>query len=352
MFGATVVASVALVFSTSTAFAASAIGNDVAQPQCGTALPAAGAFAVVGVNGGVANTTNVCLQQQLAWAAGATGGSTQPRLALYVNTANPALNGSWWPDSNLTQPPTADAARTPTAVSNPYGTCGHQPGTACAYIYGYSLARDDATVRGVPTPGAQTWWLDVETANTWQGDKAANRAVLEGMARYFTNIHAKVGVYSTPAHWAEIAGTVPATSPLAKLPSWRALGPVSPASAAKSCGLASFTPLGRLTVTQYVQGGLDYDVACLKLTSAPTPHIHGTLKVGKKLSIVKHSWKPGKVALSYRWLRNGRPIAHATHSTYTVKKADVGKKLTISVTGKRTGYSTIVKTSAAKKIRH
>jgi hypothetical protein len=331
------------------------LGSDVAQPQCvgqtAAQLPPVPSFAVVGVNGGVANTTNSCLAAQISWGSAAPGGGGQPGLAFYVNTANPALAGSWWPDSNSTQPSTPGVSRIPVTVANPYGRCAHGADAACAFVYGFSMALDDATVRGVPDPANRRWWLDVETINTWQSNKAANRASLEGMAVYFRGIGASVGVYSTPAHWAEIVGTVPATSPLATLPSWRALGPVSHASARKACGKPSFTPRGRVVMTQFVSGGFDWNVACQKLSSAPKPKVKGTAAVGHSLKVVKRAWKPGKVALSYRWLRNGKPIAKATHSTYTLKKADAGKRISVRVTGEKTGYATIVKSSSAKKVK-
>ena len=62
----------------------------------------------------------------------------------------------------------------------------------------------------------------METENTWQTDKAANVAVLEGMTAYFKEIGARVGLYSTGYQWGQIAGTVKSTSPLAGLPSWLA----------------------------------------------------------------------------------------------------------------------------------
>ena len=49
------------------------VGYDVSWPQCAQTLPTVLAFAVVGVNGGLATTTNPCLSSQLAWAAGAVG---------------------------------------------------------------------------------------------------------------------------------------------------------------------------------------------------------------------------------------------------------------------------------------
>ena len=75
-------------------------------------------------------------------------------------------------------------------------------------MYGWAKASDDAKRRGVSNPQSYLWWLDVETENTWQTDKAANVAVLEGMTAYFKKIGARVGLYSTGYQWGEIAGTV------------------------------------------------------------------------------------------------------------------------------------------------
>lgn len=48
--------------------AATRLGNDVSWPQCNRTLPKSPAFTVVGVNNGLANTTNLCLATELAWA--------------------------------------------------------------------------------------------------------------------------------------------------------------------------------------------------------------------------------------------------------------------------------------------
>lgn len=317
-------------------------GNDVSYPQCGAALPPTSpSFAIVGVNGGLANTTNPCFADERAWASTSPGGGGQPGLAYYVNTANPGLAGAWWPDANATQPSSGSVVRTPVAVANPYGVCAHGADAACAYVYGYSMARDDATIRGVSDAGSRTWWLDVETLNTWQPDLIANRASLEGMTAYFRGIGARVGVYSTPAHWAEIIGVVPATSPLATAPSWLALGPVTYQKARKQCGAVPFTPRGRLEMTQLVANGFDYDVACLQL-SPKKPTITGT----SVLTAKPHAWKPSTVTLKYRWFRNG--VAVATGRTY---RATTPGKYTVAVTGKALGYSTTTVTSKVKRIR-
>lgn len=81
--------------------------------------------------------------------------------------------------------------------------------------------------------------------------------------------------------------------------------------------------------------------------SGPTPVISGTVAVGQKLTANAGSWTPSGVTLSYRWYADG--VAQSTASTstmYTVKSTDVGKKLTVRVTGSKSGLTTVTKESA------
>ncbi|THG33592.1 hypothetical protein E6C64_01965 [Naasia lichenicola] len=237
-----------------------AVGIDVSWPQCGAALPTSAGFAIIGVNGGVANTWNPCLVDQLAWAKRVTPASSANAVGLYVNTANAAAQASWWPSSNTTKNGTA-------VVGNPYGSCTRAAdyGPACTFVYGYSLAVEDvAQVRSLGIAAeAYRWWLDVETGNTWQSSRQANTAALEGMAVYLgTQVGASVGVYSTGAQWSTIAGTTPSTSALYALPSWLA-GSSSEKDARARCGTAApLTAGGRVAITQFVVRQLDYDIAC------------------------------------------------------------------------------------------
>jgi hypothetical protein len=48
-------------------------GYDVSYPQCDGALPADQAFGIVAVNGGLANTTNPCLDDEISWAVDSAG---------------------------------------------------------------------------------------------------------------------------------------------------------------------------------------------------------------------------------------------------------------------------------------
>jgi hypothetical protein len=252
------------------------VGIDISWPQCDkiNTLPTGQAFAIVGVNGGLANNNNPCFAKQIEWAKkNTTGHPTQPQISLYVNTANPGHEGSWWPSSNVYED---------VVVPKPYGECKAEEGEVegpvnlpCSYVYGYVRAYEDATIRGVSDPGSYFWWLDVETGNSWQtgepNSTALNRATLEGMVDYFTDITAGgtdakgrpagVGIYSTSYQWGTIAGTVPSGSSLDGLPSWLA-GAKTLRGAKSNCSLPGLTPGSTVTLTQYVSAGLDYDYAC------------------------------------------------------------------------------------------
>jgi hypothetical protein len=91
-------------------------------------------------------------------------------------------------------------------------------------------------------------------------------------------------------------------------------------------------------------------VVAMRLTATPTPTISGTGAVGKTLIAVGGAWGPSPVTLEYRWYRNGVLIAEATASTYKLTVADAGKAITVRVTGNKTGYTTVAKTSAAKAV--
>jgi hypothetical protein len=319
--------------------AANDVGNDVSYPQCGVTLPVSSAFAIVGVTGGLTNNDNPCLASQLDWStSGAiTGSVEQPPTAYYVNTGNPALKASWWPTSNRT--------KAGTIVHNPHGTCAHTSSSSCAYVYGYSAAEADASRAGVVNPATSLWWLDVETSNTWQKKTSANAASIAGMVAYFRSIGATVGIYSTAYQWKKIAGTTSTRSTLAKLRSWLA-GASSQTDATKRCSAsAPLTPGGHVSIVQYVDGALDFDISCRTFGSAPRPTISGTPANHKKLTATAGAWPDG-ATLTYRWKRSGVAISGASHSTYTTRPADVGKSITVTVTGRLTGYNTGSKSSA------
>ncbi|HVV25744.1 MAG TPA: hypothetical protein VHC21_01810 [Candidatus Saccharimonadales bacterium] len=225
-------------------------GNDVSWPQCSKSLPKGQLFGIVGVNDGLANTTNPCFATELAWANASVGGTGQDKAAVYVNTADPGTGVADWPTSGS---------------STKYGSCTGGNTTACAYQYGWNMATADAQTRiGTNNPANFKWWLDVETDNSWETGSTGitnNVADLEGMTDYFQSVGGRVGLYSTASQWKAIAGTVSTTSSLHGLDSW--LPGYSKLTAAKNaCSVAGLTG-GKTTVTQYVSKQLDYDYSCI-----------------------------------------------------------------------------------------
>lgn len=231
-------------------------GNDVSWPQCGKRLPSGQLFGIVGVNDGLANTTNPCFATELTWANTSVGGTTQDKASLYVNTANPGnLGVSDWPTSNID--PLTKAIDT-----DPYGTCSGGDDKACAYQYGWNMAELDAQTRiGSNNPANYMWWLDVETDNSWETNTSNNSADLEGMVAYFEGVGGRVGLYSTSYQWNQIAGTVSSNSNLYGLDSWLP-GSSNLNGAETDCTLPGLTS-GKTTVTQYVAKRVDYDYSCV-----------------------------------------------------------------------------------------
>jgi hypothetical protein len=315
-------------------------GVDISFPQCSAKshlpLPTGDPFAVIGVNGGVASTSNPCFLAEYNSALLLAGTTEQPHASVYVNTGNPGLAAAWWPDSDNTQ--------AGTAVANPDGTCTYVAGAACAYIYGYSMAQADfRRIHRLHTRLPHLWWLDVETTNTWQTDLAANTASLTGMVDYFESKDLQVGLYSTSYQWGEIAGTTDPNSHLAGLPSWLAGG--SQLGAPGDCELGALTPNGRVAMIQYVTN-LDNDFSCHLFrteTARISPSSNPT--VGTVLTATAGVWGPGRVSYAYQWNRNGLAIPGATARTYLTTEADLDCTIWVTVTGSAPGYSTATKTS-------
>ncbi|KQQ21853.1 hypothetical protein ASF48_00960 [Rathayibacter sp. Leaf299] len=80
---------------------------------------------------------------------------------------------------------------------------------------------------------------------------------------------------------------------------------------------------------------------------APTPTVSGTAKVGSLLTANPFAWGPAPVTVSYQWRTNGTAISGAVSSTYRPTTATAGTRITVTVTGRKTGYATAARTSAA-----
>lgn len=89
------------------------------------------------------------------------------------------------------------------------------------------------------------------------------------------------------------------------------------------------------------------EVAAGVLSATPKPTLSGTARVGQELTATAGTWKPSSTKLAYTWLRDGAPIAGATASTYTLAAEDLGAKVSVTVTGSKSGYTSVSATSSA-----
>jgi hypothetical protein len=282
----------------------SLIGYDISYPQCGSKrLPSDHAFGIVGVNNGRATEANPCLSDQLRWASRASGAllPDQPKIQLYVNTANPGevleqFKVTTWPTNNIDSRDTNSFENSDPAKKNPYGACKETAGAylkttnslACSWQYGWNRSVDTvdnffspavARVSGIPQSAAEyTWWLDVETMNSWQEEAdadgaqdpeglAKNTATLEGMTAFYKSEGvAKVGIYSTSYQWRRITGSTVQNGEIGQnlrsLDSWLA-GAGSESSAREMCKLSGLTPGSSVSLVQYLHKNLDHNISCL-----------------------------------------------------------------------------------------
>ena len=81
--------------------------------------------------------------------------------------------------------------------------------------------------------------------------------------------------------------------------------------------------------------------------SAGTPTLTGTPAVGQTLTAQTGTWGPSPVSLSLQWFRGGTAIAGANGTTYTTTFLDAGARLSVSVTGTKSGYRTTTVSSAS-----
>lgn len=89
---------------------------------------------------------------------------------------------------------------------------------------------------------------------------------------------------------------------------------------------------------------LEVNIPLTSLRMTPVPRIGGVPKVRQTLKAIPGIWDSG-VFLSYKWYRNGKAIPRATTNTYKLVNLDKGSKISLSVTGSKEGYKSVVKTS-------
>ncbi|MDO4029977.1 carboxypeptidase regulatory-like domain-containing protein [Clavibacter michiganensis] len=85
--------------------------------------------------------------------------------------------------------------------------------------------------------------------------------------------------------------------------------------------------------------------AAAAFTASPRPTITGTAQVSSPLTAVTGTWTPAPDSFSYRWWRDGVAISGATDARYVPVAADQGKRITVTVTAAKSGYTSLARSS-------
>ena len=172
------------------------------------------------------------------------------------------------------------------------------------------------------------------------GTLTASTPVISGTAKVGVSLTARPGTWTTGTaltyQWYASGKAIPgATSTTFKPAAAHRGTTITVRVTGRKTGYATVTKGSAATKT----------VAAGTLTGA-VPTIRGTAKVGTKLTVVRGTWTTG-VTFTYQWYASGKAITGATRSTFTPTAAHRGKTITVKVTGKKTGYTTLSKTSRA-----
>ncbi|MFT4188429.1 MAG: S-layer homology domain-containing protein [Aeromicrobium sp.] len=105
---------------------------------------------------------------------------------------------------------------------------------------------------------------------------------------------------------------------------------------------SAYGSVGAYTLTWSCAGTTTSTVANTVL-----PAITGTAQVGQTLTASAGTWTPSSgVSFTYQWLADGVALSGASTSTLALTSTHLGKKISVRVTGSRTGYESASATSA------
>lgn len=223
------------------------VGADISWPQCppgmgiehketsGQPLPTEEAeYVVIGLTNGPGFYANPCLADQVAWARGRGLLTAAYAVASYPSDAELAAYGGQGP---------YDGGTTDGALKN----------------LGYQQARFNVLSMREAGLASPLVWIDVEPVPfyDWSGDKAANAAVVIGLAQGYLNAGLQIGVYSTPALWDGVVGDL-----AFGVPEWRAAGQTSRAEALSRCGEDWSIQGGSAVLGQWVEDRRDKNITC------------------------------------------------------------------------------------------
>ncbi|MCW2769188.1 MAG: hypothetical protein JWR27_621 [Aeromicrobium sp.] len=110
-----------------------------------------------------------------------------------------------------------------------------------------------------------------------------------------------------------------------------------------------YYPKGQYQELKISKGDSSYPTSFIHfrdLVVGSTPTISGTTKVGSILTASTGTWTPSTLSYAYKWMRDGVVIPGATSSTYTLAADDADRAISVTVTGSKSGYVPLSRTSA------
>jgi len=126
----------------------------------------------------------------------------------------------------------------------------------------------------------------------------------------------------------------------ASVPVPQNLAPGTYAVAATYLGDGAFVAATSLVVRSIVVAG-----PLAALSPSPLPVVSGVVQVGAVLSVDVGVWGPDPVVFGVQWFADGLPIVGQTGSSLTLTSAEVNRTITVEVTGSRSGYTPLARTS-------
>lgn len=251
----------------------------------------------------------------------------------FANTGPPVISGKAQVDQTLTAS-TGGWAPLPTRVAYQWFRNGVALTGATAASYTVQVNDVSAAMTvAVTVDRADHATATVTSApvKASLGALAIGKVTVTGSVRVGDTVTAKPGTWTSGTalsyQWfvggKSVAGATKSTLKLA------------PADAGKKLTLqvsgtkSGYAPASALSAASTVANGV---------FSAATPKISGSVKVGKKLTVTPGTWSP-KPSFQYTWYADGKVIKNATKSTFTLTKAQAGKRIEVRVTGSTTGYT-------------
>lgn len=260
-----------------------------------------------------------------------------------ANSVKPKITGTTVVDQTLTVTP---GTWTPAGVTLAYQWAANGtdiPGATGATLIlgpdqvGETITVTEKAIKGSSSPVSST--------------SSATAAVTAGQ---FLNV-AKPTIAGSPQIGVVLAATGAGSFPAADNFTYQWFASDAPATPISGATGSTFTPtaaqVGKTITVQVVAHRAGYTdsfsaksdpttaVDPLDVSNSVLPTITGSPAVGSVLTEHDGTWAPGDVSFSYQWLAEGDAISGASGSSFTPTAAELGKKVTVRVTGTKTNLN-------------